>query len=225
MPSSFCTPPELARSPSCESSFGAMECTSRLDDRIARTAGRAAPMLSNVPLNFTLKAATAPPAALVPPSSALARAPLFARASNAAASPRNAFCASNGMRCRTNESSSADAACALGGRVSSTSQAATAMHATDNAASAGNMRDHRFVSSDLVIARSRPLARRLQETLALHEALQTQHRPHFAAAAKCTGEVTVAANHGRRRIRAELPLREAAKAEHLVDHQSSRDIA
>ena len=92
---------------------------------------------------------------------AFIRAVLAASASKALDSPRNAFCASNGMRCTTKDSCSAGAACGAPARDISVSIAAAARQSTMSAISTGRSPGLDILVSRVVISfirRKRQLA-------------------------------------------------------------------
>ena len=92
------------------------------------TAGRASATAATP--SFNLLQAAASPAPGMPPRKLLRRAALLASASKALDSPRNAFCASKGMRCTTSDSCSAGAATGAELRVSAVRTAAIIKHST-----------------------------------------------------------------------------------------------
>src|ERR1700722_18574746 len=156
------------------------------------TAARASPTVPTPAVNLFHMSSVAAPAAGAPAArNVFSRAALLPSASKALDSPRKAFCASKGMRCTTRESCSAGAATEALLCESSVSAAAAATQSTTSAASTGRRLTLEFVTFCVAIfVPVEPSARGLQETLALHQALQAQHRPNLAAAAKGAGQIT-----------------------------------
>ena len=110
MPSSFCTPTALARSPSSDRSFGARSRVSWLAAWMVSTAGRASATADTAALNLlsdgsSLRSCPCGPS----PRPASSGGPCCGSARRRrCASPRSAFCASKGIRSMTS------AICSLG---------------------------------------------------------------------------------------------------------------
>src|SRR6202522_3055031 len=145
-------------------------------------------------------------------------------ASKALGSPRSAFCASKGTRSMTRTICSLGVATGGALRDSIVSRAAPARHATIRARSSGNNCGLGAVSR-MVIQPVRNSTGCLEEALALHQALQTQHRPHLAPTAKRARKIHIATNDRRRRLRSELRLGEAPESQNFVDDQSRRNLS
>src|SRR5271168_1391012 len=222
IPSSFCTPTELPRSPSSDISLGANSRTSWVDAWMASTAGRAASTVAAPSLSLANVAPPAPAGSEA--RNVLRRAALLARASNALASPRRAFCASNGIRCTSRDSCSAGTAMAAEPCVNAVRAAAAARQSTTSTASRGSILVLGPLSFRLFIL-SRPNSTRgLQEALALDQTLQTEHRPDLAAAAKGARKITVAAYDRRRCFGVEFRFRKPPEPQHLIHHQAGRNV-
>src|ERR1700689_5541508 len=186
------------------------------------TAARASPTAATPSFNLFQVAASPVPG--MPPRKDLRRAALLASASNALDSPRNAFCASKGIRCTTSDNCSAGAATGAELRVSAVRTAAMIKHSTTNPANTGSkLRFGDFSIRLVVILLFHNLTCRLQEALAFHQALQAQDRPDFAPAAKGAGKIAIAADHRRRCFRTEFRFRKTPKPQNLIDHQTRRD--
>src|SRR5271170_5410771 len=189
---------------------------------MASTAGRAASTVAAPSLSLANVAPPPPPGSEA--RKVLSRATLLARASNALGSPRRAFCASNGIRCTNRDICSAGAAMEAESCMNAVRAAAAARQSTTSAASRGSKLALGPFSVRLFIL-SRPNSTRgLQEALALHQTLQTEHRPDLAAAPKGARKIIIAAYDCRRCFGVEFRFRKPPEPQHLIHHQAGRNV-